>query len=147
MQYKNEGFDYEALKKKTLEQFRSGAITDKVIPLVKEWQARALDSLYCMVWLDAMFYKVKEEGKVQTRCLYNILGITTEGKKEVLGMYVSESEGANFWLSVLTDLQNRGVEDILIASIDNLKGFDQAIATYFPKQKFKAALFTRYAIP
>lgn len=116
------------------------AITDKVIPLVKEWQARPLDSLYCIVWLDAMFYKVKEDGKVQTRCLYNILGITTEGKKEVLGMYVSESEGANFWLGVLTDLKNRGVEDILICCIDNLKGFDQAIVTVFPKTEIQSCI-------
>ena len=85
-------------------------ITDKVIPLVKEWQARPLEALYCIVWLDGMHYKVKEEGRVQSRCVYNILAITTEGRKEVLGMYISESEGANFWLSVLTDLQNRGTK-------------------------------------
>ena len=116
------------------------SITDKVIPLVKEWQARPLESLYCMVWLDAMFYKVKEEGRVTTRCVYNILGITTEGRKELLGMYISESEGANFWLSVLTDLQNRGLEDILIASIDNLKGFAEAIATVFPKTEIQSCI-------
>lgn len=116
------------------------AITDKVIPLVKEWQSRPLDSLYCMVWLDAMHYKVKEEGRVITRCVYNILGITTEGKKEALGMYVSHSEGANFWLSVLTDLQNRGVEDMLIASIDNLKGFAEAIVTVFPNTEVQSCI-------
>ncbi len=98
-------------------------ITDKVIPLVKEWQARPLESVNTIVWLDAMFYKVREEGKVQTRCVYNILRIRKDGRKELLGMYISESEGANFWLSILTDLQHRGVEDILIACIDNLKGF------------------------
>ncbi|ATL45734.1 IS256 family transposase [Chitinophaga caeni] len=108
------------------------SITDKVIPLVKEWQARPLEPLYCIVWLDAMFYKVKEEGKVVNRCVYNILGINTDGRKELLGMYVSESEGANFWLSVLANLQQRGVSDILIACIDNLKGFSEAIATIFP---------------
>jgi len=108
------------------------SITDKVIPLVKEWQARPLEPLYCIVWLDAMFYKVKEEGKVVNRCVYNILGINTDGRKELLGMYVSESEGANFWLSVLANLQQGGVSDILIACIDNLKGFSEAIATIFP---------------
>jgi len=108
------------------------SITDKVIPLVQEWQSRPLEPLYCLVWLDAMFYKVKEEGRVQSRCVYNILGIKKDGRKELLGMYVSESEGANFWLSVLTDLQNRGVEDILIASIDNLRGFAEAIKTIYP---------------
>jgi transposase-like protein len=93
-----------------------------------------------MVWLDAMHYKVREDGRVTTRCVYNILGITTEGRKEVLGMYISESEGANFWLSVLTDLQNRGVEDMLIASIDNLKGFAEAIATVFPKTDIQSCI-------
>jgi transposase-like protein len=107
-------------------------ITDKVIPLVKEWQQRPLESLYCIVWLDAMYYKVKEEGRTQTRCVYNILGINKDGRKDVLGMYVSQSEGANFWLGVITDLKQRGVEDILIACIDNLKGFDEAIRTIYP---------------
>lgn len=109
------------------------AITDKVIPLVKEWQQRPLEDLYCIVWLDAMFYKVKDEGRTQTRCVYNILGINKDGKKDVLGMYVSHSEGANFWLGVINDLKQRGVEDILIACIDNLKGFDEAIRTIYPK--------------
>lgn len=108
------------------------SITDKIIPLVKEWQCRPLEPLYCIIWLDAMFYKVKEEGRVVNRCVYNILGINTEGRKELLGMYVSESEGANFWLGVLTNLQQRGVSDILIACIDNLKGFCEAITAIFP---------------
>jgi len=108
------------------------SITDKVIPLVKEWQQRPLENLYCIVWLDAMYYKVKEEGRTQTRCVYNVLGINKDGRKDVLGMYVSQSEGANFWLGVITDLKQRGVEDILIASIDNLKGFDEAIRTIYP---------------
>ncbi len=115
-------------------------ITDKVIPLVKEWQQRPLESLYCIVWLDAMFYKVKEEGRTQTRCVYNILGITKDGRKDVLGIYVSHSEGANFWLSVITDLKQRGVEDILIACIDNLKGFDQAIGTIFPHTEIQSCI-------
>lgn len=108
------------------------AITDRVIPVIKEWQARPLESLYCIVWLDAMHYKVKEEGRIVSRAVYHILGINIEGRKELLGMYVSESEGANFWLSVLSDLRNRGVIDILIACIDNLNGFSEAIETIFP---------------
>lgn len=116
------------------------SITDKVIPLVKEWQQRPLESLYCIVWLDAMFYKVKEEGRTQTRCVYNILGINKDGRKDVLGMYVSHSEGANFWLGVITDLKQRGVEDILIACIDNLKGFDQAIGTIFPHTEIQSCI-------
>lgn len=109
------------------------SITDKVIPLVKEWQQRPLEELYCIVWLDAMYYKVKDEGRTVTRCVYNVLGISKDGRKEVLGMYVSHSEGANFWLGVINDLKQRGVEDILIACIDNLKGFDEAIRTIYPK--------------
>jgi putative transposase len=116
------------------------SITDRVIPLVKEWQQRPLESLYCIVWLDAMFYKVKEEGRTQTRCVYNILGINKDGRKEVLGMYVSQSEGANFWLGVITDLKQRGVEDILIACIDNLKGFDQAIGTIYPQTEIQSCI-------
>jgi putative transposase len=108
------------------------AITDKVIPLVKEWQQRPLEELYCIVWLDAMFYKVKDEGRAVTRCVYNVLGINKDGRKDVLGMYVSQSEGANFWLGVINDLKQRGVQDILIACIDSLKGFDEAIRTIFP---------------
>jgi transposase-like protein len=116
------------------------SITDKVIPLVKEWQQRPLESLYCIVWLDAMFYKIKEEGRMQTRCVYNILGINKDGRKEVLGMYVSHSEGANFWLGVITDLKQRRVDDILIACIDNLKGFDQAIATIYPQTEIQSCI-------
>lgn len=115
-------------------------ITDKVIPLVKEWQQRPLESLYCIVWLDAMYYKVKEEGRTQTRCVYNILGINTEGRKSVLGMYVSQSEGANFWLGVIHDLKQRGVEDVLIACIDNLKGFDEAIRTIYPDTEIQTCV-------
>jgi transposase-like protein len=116
------------------------AITDKVIPLVKEWQVRPLEDTYCIVWLDGMHYKVKQEGRIQSRCVYNILGITTEGRKEILGMYVSESEGANFWLSILTDLQTRGVKDILIACIDNLKGFAEAISTVFVQTEVQSCI-------
>ena len=102
-------------------------ITDRIIPEVKAWQNRPLEPVFCIVWLDAMHYKVRTEGRVEHKALYNILGINTAGIKEVLGMYVSESEGANFWLHVLSDLHNRGLKDILIACTDNLKGFSEAI--------------------
>jgi putative transposase len=115
-------------------------ITDRVIPKIKEWQGRPLDEVYCIVWMDAMFYKVKTEGKVVSKAVYNILGITTEGKKELLGMYVSESEGANFWLSVLTDLHNRGVKDMLIVCIDNLKGFEEAIISIYPGAEVQSCI-------
>lgn len=116
------------------------AITDRVIPAIKEWQARPLESVYCIVWLDAMHYKVKDEGKIVSRAVYHILGINVEGRKDLLGMYVSENEGANFWLSVLSDLRTRGVEDILIASIDNLKGFAEAIQATFPKAEVQSCI-------
>jgi transposase-like protein len=116
------------------------SITDRIIPTIKEWQARPLEPVYCIVWLDAMHYKVKDEGRIVARAVYHILGINTEGRKELLGMYVSESEGANFWLSVLSDLRNRGVEDVLIASIDNLKGFAEAIQTVFPKAEVQSCI-------
>nr|WP_262904787.1 IS256 family transposase [Echinicola marina] len=108
-------------------------ITDRVVPKVKEWQKRPLEEVYCIVCLDAMHIKVREEDKVRHKALYNVLGINREGKKEVLGMYLSESEGANCWLQVLSDLQHRGVQDILIACTDNLKGFPEAIESIYPK--------------
>jgi transposase-like protein len=115
-------------------------ITDRVIPQVKAWQSRQLDSLYVIVWLDAMHYKVREDGRVKSRAVYNILAINAQGHKELIGMYVSESEGARFWLSVLTDLKQRGVEDILIASIDNLKGFSEAINSIFPQAEVQSCI-------
>ena len=115
-------------------------ITDRVIPVIKEWQARPLEDVYCIVWLDAMHYKVKDEGRIVSRAVYHILGINKEGRKDLLGMYVSESEGANFWLSVLSDLRNRGVEDILIACIDNLNGFAEAIQSTFPKVEVQSCI-------
>ena len=107
-------------------------ITDRLIPELKEWQQRPLDTLYPFVWLDAIHYKVKDDGRYVSKAIYTILGLSVEGKKELLGLYLSESEGANYWLSVLTDLHNRGVQDILIACVDGLTGFPEAIATIYP---------------
>lgn len=121
-------------------------ITDRILPDVKAWQSRPLEPLYCIVWLDAMHYKVKVDGKIEHKALYNILGVNKEGRKEVLGMYISESEGANFWLQVLTDLNHRGLEDVLIACTDNLNGFTQAILSIFPKTQVKNVLYTKYEI-
>jgi putative transposase len=116
-------------------------VTDRVIPAIKLWQAHELEDVYTIVWLDAMYYKVKDQsGHVVTRCLYNVLGINLEGRKHLLGMYISESEGAKFWLSVLTDLQQRGVKDILIACIDNLGGFEEAIGSIFPKTEVQSCI-------
>jgi len=115
-------------------------ITDRVIPLIREWQQRPLQSVYCFVWMDAIHYKVKEDGKVSSRAVYNILGVDNKGIKDLLGMYVAESEGSRFWLQLLNDLKARGVEDILIVSIDNLKGFAEAIELVFPKAEVQSCI-------
>ena len=107
-------------------------ITDKIISKVKEWQARPLERVYPFIFLDAIHYKIKDNGKYVNKAVYTILGINIQGKKEILGLYLSESEGANFWLQVLSDLNNRGVKDILIASVDGLKGFPEAINSIYP---------------
>jgi len=116
-------------------------VTDRVIPAIRLWQGHGLDPIYTITWLDAMYYKVKDEsGHVITRCLYNVLGIDLEGRKHLMGMYIAECEGSKFWLSVLTDLQQRGVKDILIACIDNLNGFEEAINSIFPKTEVQSCI-------
>jgi len=109
------------------------AVTDKIIPMLEEWKIRPLEAVYPFVFLDAIHYKVKEDGKYISKAFYTVLGVRVDGKKEILGLYLNESEGAKFWLQVLTDLQNRGVKDILIASVDGLKGFPEAINGIFPE--------------
>jgi transposase-like protein len=111
------------------------SITDKVIPAMNEWRSRPLESVYAFVYLDCMHYKVREGSSVVTRAVYNILGVSLSGTKDLIGMYLSESEGAKFWLSVLTDLKSRGVEDILLACIDGLKGSRRPLALSFPEPR------------
>jgi transposase-like protein len=106
-------------------------ITDKILPDIREWQSRPLSPLYPFIWMDAIHYRIREDGAVTNRAVYTIIGINIHGQKELLGIYMSENEGAKFWLQVLTDLSQRGVKDILIASIDGLKGFKEAIETVF----------------
>lgn len=113
------------------------SVTDKLLPTITEWRNRPLENIYTILFLDAMFFKGREGGKVTDRVLYNIMGVNQEGHKEILGFYVAESEGANFWLGVLNDLKARGVEDILIACVDGLKGFPEAIHTLFPKAEIQ----------
>lgn len=115
-------------------------ITDKLIPELRAWQQRPLDTVYPFVWLDAIHYKIKDEGRYVNKAVYTVLGLNTEGHKELLGLYLSESEGANYWLSVLTDLQNRGIQDILIACVDGLKGFPEAIAAIFPQTEVQLCI-------
>jgi putative transposase len=109
------------------------AVTDSVLEDVKAWQNRALDPLYPIVYLDAIHLKIRVDGQVKSQAVYLALGINVEGCKELLGLWVGENEGAKFWMTVLTELKNRGVQDILVACVDGLKGFPDAIATLYPK--------------
>ena len=115
-------------------------VTDKLIPMLEEWKIRPLDAIYPFIYLDAIHYKVREDGHYISKAFYTVLGVNLEGKKEILGLYLNESEGAKFWLQVLTDLQNRGVQDILIASIDGLKGFPEAINAVFPNTEIQLCI-------
>jgi len=108
-------------------------ITDKILPQVIEWQNRPLDAVYPIVFLDGIVFKVRKDSKVVNKCVYTVLGIDMEGKKDILGIWMSENESASFWLSICNELRNRGVQDILIACRDNLSGFSTAIETVFPK--------------
>ncbi len=116
------------------------AITDQLIAELKEWQQRPLNSVYPIVWMDAIHYKVREEGRYISKAIYTLLGLTVDGEKEILGIYLSDTESASYWLSVLTDLQNRGVDDILIACIDGLSGFPDAIASLFPRTEIQLCI-------
>jgi transposase-like protein len=107
-------------------------ITDSIVVHAKEWQSRPLAEVYPIVFFDAIHYKVRQDGKVISKAAYTCLAIDLEGRKDMLGIWVGEAEGANYWLGILTELKNRGVEDILIASVDGLKGFPEAIESIFP---------------
>lgn len=108
-------------------------ITEKVTAMVEEWQNRPLESLYPIVYFDAIHYKVRDNGRVASKAAYTCLGIDLQGQKDMLGLWIGDSESASFWLSVMTELKNRGVKDILIACVDGLKGFPEAIESVFPK--------------
>ena len=116
------------------------AITDKILPKITEFKERQLEEVYPIIFLDAMFFKFKENGKIISKAFYSALGVDKDGKKDILGIYLQESEGANFWLNILTDLQNRGVKDILIACVDGLKGFPEAINSIFPKTEIQLCI-------
>ena len=112
-------------------------ITDKILPIVKEWQERPLESVYAVVFMDAIHYHVRNEGRIVKRAVYIAIGIDMDGHKDVLGMYVGQNESAKFWLSILNGIKNRGVEDILIACVDGLTGFPQAIEAVFPQTEIQ----------
>ncbi|WP_455426792.1 IS256 family transposase [Dryocola sp. LX212] len=132
MSYKDISQEIEDLYAFSVSSATISAVTDKVIPELKQWQLRPLEKVYPFVWLNAIHYKIREDERYQSKAVYTVLALNLEGKKEILGLYLSESEGANFLLSVLTDLQNRGVNDILIACVDGLTGFPEAINSIYP---------------
>lgn len=107
-------------------------ITDRLLPELEEWRNRPLASVYSVLYLDAIHFKIRENGHVVSKAIYSLLGIDSNGKKDILGLYISEAEGANFWAGILASLKERGVEDILIACVDGLKGFPEAINSLFP---------------
>jgi transposase-like protein len=116
------------------------SITDQIIPKMQEWQNRPLESLYVFTFLDAIYLKVRREGRVQNTAVYTCLGVTLQGRKQLLGLWVGEQEGARYWQTILTDLSNRGVEDILFVCVDGLKGFPEAIASLFPQAEVQQCI-------
>ena len=119
---------------------RVSKITDKLLPLIREWQNRPLESVYSMVLLDAIHYKVREEGVVVKKAVYIAIGTDLEGKKDVLGLWVGATESSKYWLSLLNGLKNRGVQDILIISVDGLAGFSEAIAAAYPQTEVQRCI-------
>jgi transposase-like protein len=115
-------------------------ITDKVLPLVREWQTRPLATLYPILYLDGVHFKVRQDGRIITKCAYIILGINASGSKEILGIWVGEEEGAKFWMKTLDEIKQRGVQDILIACTDGLSGFDEAIHAIFPEARIQQCI-------
>lgn len=115
-------------------------ITDKVMPLITEWQSRPLSDLYVIIYLDGIHFKVRDNGRIINRCGYTVLGIDKDGCKDLLGIWVGENEGAKFWLQVLNEVQARGVNDILLASVDGLAGFKEAINTIFPSAQVQQCI-------
>lgn len=119
---------------------RVSKITDKILPVIREWQNRPLESVYAMVMLDAIHYKVREDGTVVKKAVYIGIGTDLEGKKDILGIWIGATESAKYWLSVLNGLKNRGVNDILIVSVDGLTGFSEAIAAAYPRTEIQRCI-------
>lgn len=115
-------------------------ITDKILPIAREWQQQPLESVYAVIFLDAIHYHVREEGRIVKKAVYICMGVDMEGRKDILGLWVGENESSKFWLSVINDLKNRGVEDILIACIDGLAGFPEAIAAVYPQTEIQRCI-------
>ena len=119
-------------------------ITDKILPIAKEWQQRPLESIYAVVFMDAIHYHVRSEGQIVKKAVYIAIGIDLDGRKDVLGMWVGENESAKYWTTVLNSLKNRGIEDIFIACTDNLTGFSAAIEAVFPKTEIQNCIIHQF---
>ena len=115
-------------------------ITDKILPIVKEWQERPLEEIYAVVFLDAVHFHVRSEGRIVKQAVYTAIGSDMSGRKDVLGMYVGQNESAKFWLSIRNGLKNQGMEDILIACVDGLSGFPQAIEAVYPQTEIQQCI-------
>jgi len=115
-------------------------ITNKIMPMIKEWQNRPLQSIYAVIFMDAVHFNVKQDGMITKKAAYVTVGIDLDGKKDVLGIWIGENESAKFWLSVLNELKNRGVQDILIACVDNLSGFSEAISACYPQAEIQKCI-------
>jgi transposase-like protein len=115
-------------------------ITDKIVPMIKEWQSRPLEPVYAVVFMDAIHYKVRQDSQITNKAAYMVIGVDLEGKKDVLGIWIGESESAKFWLSVLNEMKNRGVQDILIVSVDNLGGFSETISAAYPQTEIQKCI-------
>ena len=115
-------------------------ITDRIVPEIKEWQQRPLDPIYPFVFLDAIHYKIKDDGRVLNRAAYVVLGVTIEGNKDILGIWIGENESSKFWLGIMNDLKNRGVQDILLFCVDGLTGLKEAINAAFPKSEVQRCI-------
>ena len=112
-------------------------ITDKILPIAKQWQSRPLESIYAVIYMDAIQYHVRQEGRIVKKAVYIAIGINLDGKKDVLGLWIGETESSKYWLSVINEMKNRGVQDILIACVDGLSGFSEAISAVFPETEIQ----------
>ncbi|MDN5366271.1 MAG: putative transposase [Thermacetogenium sp.] len=115
-------------------------VTDKIMPMITEWQSRPLERVYPIIYLDAIFFKVRKDNRIINKAAYSVLGINMAGQKDILGIWIGENESASFWLGVCNDLKNRGVQDILIACKDGLSGFSEAINTVFPRTEIQLCI-------
>lgn len=115
-------------------------ITDRIIPAISEWQNRPLETVYPFIFMDAIHYKVKDDGRIQNRAAYIVIGVTLEGNKDILGIWIGENESSKFWLGIMNDLKNRGVQDVLLFSVDGLTGLKEAINAAYPKAEVQRCI-------